>query len=126
MTYRVATGSNVALVNLTVLDPQPSSTGIRATRRTYSADGSALDEGRYVELEFDFVESASAYASLLALFGVQNDLTADVTVYVRDETYTAVRMNGIACRPEVGRDITWDRFFPRNLKMLIKNLEVST
>lgn len=126
-TYRVsATGHNVALVSLTVLSPQPRSTGIQATRRTYGADGSVYDEGRYVILEWDFMENPTDYVALLTLFGVQNNLTCDCTVYIRDERFAFARYNGIAMRPEPGKDVRWTNYFPRNIEILIKDLEASS
>ena len=120
-TYRVADGSDVALISLTVLDPQPRSEGIKTTRRTFAADGSVYDEGRYVELEFSMMPTAAEYLALLTTFGLHNATTNAVTVYVRDETFAFVRMNGTAVRPQPGRDVGWS-YFPRNITILIKDL----
>lgn len=126
-TYRVsATGHNIALVSLNVVSPQPHSEGIKPTRRTYGADGSVYDEGRYIELEFNFSEDPTTYVALLTAFGVNNNLTCDVTVYVPDERYAWVRMNGTARRPEVGRDVTRQNYFIRNITLLIVDLEASS
>ncbi|NIV32639.1 MAG: hypothetical protein GWN58_25305, partial [Anaerolineae bacterium] len=54
-TYRVADGHDVALVSLTVLDPQPRSEGIKPTRRTFGGDGTPYDESKYVELLYSMV-----------------------------------------------------------------------
>lgn len=121
-TYRVADTHDVALVSLTVLDPQPTSQGIRPTRRTFGADGSVYDEGEYVELEYSMVETAAAYLALLTTWGLHNALTNDVTVYVRDETFAFARMNGTAVRPEPGRDVDWRDHFPRSVTILVRNL----
>lgn len=124
--YKVSnTGHNVALLSLSTITPQPHSTGIQATRRTYGADGSALDEGRFIELEFALVQSATMYSALLTQFGVLNSLTNDVTVYIPDERLTFIRYNGIAVRPQPGRDMRQTRFFPRNITILIRDLEAS-
>jgi len=120
--YKVADGHDVALESLNDADPQPRSDGIKATRRTYAADGSVFDEGCYVELEFGMVPSVSDYQTLLTQFGVQSALTNEVTVYVRDETFAWVRMNGTAVRPEPGRDVRWRDYFPRDIVILIKDL----
>lgn len=125
-TYRVATGSNVALVSLTTLDPQPRSEGIKPTRRFPSASGAVYDESRYVELEYNIVGSAASYVAILTLFGVNSALFANVTVYVRDEVFAWVRMNGIAVRPEPGRDVRWSAAFPRQVVILIKDLAVAS
>lgn len=122
-TYRVAAGHDVALVSLTVLDPQPRSTGIQVTRRSHGADGSVYDEGEYVELVWDFFEDAAAYQAMLATFNLDGDLAADVTVYVRDDQFNFVRKNGIAVRPELGRDGRWENYFLRDVTILVKHLE---
>ncbi len=119
--YRAATGSNVALLSLTTLDPQPKSIGIRPTRRVHCIDSSVLDDPKYVELEFSVIPTAAIYQTILGIFGLTSATTAAVTVYVRDETYTWVRKNGIAVRPEPGADINWS-YFPRNVVILIKEL----
>lgn len=125
-TYRVKDGWNEALEDLVVISPQPTSEGIRPTRRTFSANGDVYDEGLYVEHQFNVVESVSAYQSILNQFGVQSATTNEVTVYVRDATFTWVRMNGIAVRPEMGRDVRWSKFFPRNVTLLVKDLVASS
>ena len=124
-TYKVADTHDVALVSLVDVDPQPTSEGIRVTRRNYGADGSVYDEGKYVELAFTVLGGVTQYQGLLNQFGVQSSLTNEVTVYVRDETFAWVRMNGIAVRPEIGRDVQWQRYFPRSITILVKNLEVA-
>lgn len=125
-TYKVADGFNVALVSLNTIAPQPSTEGIKATRRTFAASGAVLDEGKYIEFEFGIVGTVTAYQALLDLFGVKTALTNDVTVYVRDEVFSWVRMNGTAVRPEPGKDVQWRSFFPRNITILVRNLAVAS
>lgn len=124
--YKVSSaGHNIALVSLATISPQPHSTGIQATRRTNGADGSVLDEGRFVELEFNLVQNGTMYVALLTQFGVHNSLTNAVTVYIPDERLAFIRYNGTAVRPQPGRDMRQTRFFPRNITILIKDLEAS-
>ena len=125
-TYRVKDGWNEALEDLVVISPQPTSDGIKPTRRTYAANGAVYDEGLYVELQFNVLNNASAYQSLLNQFGIQSATTNEVTVYVRDETFAWVRMNGTAVRPEPGRDVRWSKFFPRDVTILVKDLVASS
>jgi hypothetical protein len=123
-TYRAKTAHDVALGSLTVLDPQPRSEGVKATRRSYAANGAVYDEGLYVELVWDYLADATAYQTLLAVFGLSASVAyADVTVYVRNQVYAFTRYNGIAVRPELGVDGAWSSYFPRNLTILIKHLE---
>jgi len=125
-TYRVADGHDVALESLTALDPQPHTEGIKPTRRTYSADGSVYDEGRYVEFLYSMLPDATTYQSVLSAFGVQSARTNDVTVYVRDETFAWVRMNGTAVRPEPGQDVRWSQYFPRDVTVRVRDLETAS
>ena len=125
-TYRVATGSDVILGSLTVLAPQPSGEAvIQTTRRTYAADGSVYDAGRYVELEWTAFTDGADYITMLALFGLSASVAdAAVTVYIRDETFVWVRMNGTAVRPEPNREIKWGEVQsrPLGINILIKGL----
>ncbi len=125
-TYRVKDGWNEALEDLVVISPQPTSDGIKPTRRTYAANGAVYDEGLYVELQFNVLNNASAYQSLLNQFGIQSSTTNEVTVYVRDATFAWVRMNGLAVRPEMGRDVRWNRFFPRDVTILVRDLTAAS
>ena len=121
-TYKVGDGHDIALESLTDVSPQPSSLGIQSTRRTYAASGAVYDEGSFVELNFGVIDTAVNYQLLLDQFGIEGELTNEVTVYVRSKIFTWVRMNGTAVQPEIGRDVRWDRFFPRNVTILIKDL----
>lgn len=121
MTYQVADGADNE-AGFSDVSPQPKSEGIKPTRRTYGADGTVIDEGKYVELEFNMLASQSAYDSLLTQFGIDGTLTNVVTVSVRDETWAFVNKNGTAVRPEMGRDARWNNFFPRDIVILIRDL----
>lgn len=121
MLYKVKTGHDQALVDL--VDVKARSTGIQYTRRSYAADGSVYQVGPYVELEIDLVGGAAAYQALLGQFGLDSSLAADVTVLIRDDTFVAGRYNGRAVRPEMGKEVVWDRFYPRRITILVKNLD---
>jgi hypothetical protein len=122
--YRVATGTDIALGSLTVLTPQPRSKGVQYARTTTAASGIVYREGAHVTLEWSVLASATAYQSLLATFGLSSAQSAAVTVYVRDSTFALVRYNGRAVRPEPGRGVEWE-IFPRNVRILIKDLAVA-
>lgn len=121
-TYRVADGHDVVLESLNVLSPQPRSEGIKPTRRTFGGDGTPYDEGKYVELLYSMVSSASDYQSILSSFGIQNAGSNEVTVYVRDETFAWTRQNGLAIRPQPGEDVRWNQYFPRDVVILVRDL----
>ena len=121
--YRVATGTDISLGSLTVLSPQPRSGGIQYTRRTFAADGTPTSEGAYVVLTWDILGSKAQYQSLLTTFGLSSASAAEVTVYARDENYDYVRKNGLAIKPVPGEGVDWKKYFPRNLTILVRNLE---
>lgn len=124
--YRVADGFNVALGSLTVLSPQPRSTGIQYTRRSYAADGTPINEGAFVELIWDILQDDAALQEILVTFGIYTATSNDVTVYVRNENFDYVRMNGRAIKPQIGEGLQWSKYFPRGLTILIRNLGTST
>jgi hypothetical protein len=128
-TYRVATGHDVALGSLTVLSPQPDpGNGIQVTRRTYGSDNTVSDQGRYIEFTWSAYTNSTDYATLLALFGLNaSTSTAAVTVYVRDEIYAWVRMNGYAVRPIPGETVRWgdNQSRPLDIVILVKDLETA-
>lgn len=125
-TYKVADGHDVALGALSDIDPQPRSEGVQVTRRTHAGDGSVQDDGKYVVLEFTALSGTSEYQSLLSTFGVNSSTTNEVTVYMRDETFAWVRMNGTAVRPVPGDDVAWKNYFPRDVRILIRDLEAAS
>jgi hypothetical protein len=124
-TYRVADGHDVALGSLAVISPQPRSEGVRVTRRSYAADGTPVDEGRYVELEWSALEGVTEYNAILAAFGLDDALSNEVTVYVRDERRAWARLNGRALLPEAGREMRW-RYFPRDVVITVRDLEAAS
>lgn len=125
--YRVATGSNVAFGSMNVIDPQPRSDGIKCTRRSYSADGSITEEGRYIEFDWNVLKDITSYQAILSAFGLSASVkSAAVTVYVKDESQAFLRMNGTAIRPEIGRDFAYNNAHPRNVTMLIRDLSVAS
>lgn len=120
-TYRVATGHGVSLGSLTVLSPQPRSAGLQYVRRTVMPNGSLVAEGAYVELLWNTIRNASMYQTLLTAFGLHSAMSANVTVYIRDDLFVWTRYNGRAIRPVA----SWDNYFPRNVVIVVRNLAVS-
>lgn len=104
------------------LHPQPTTTGIQATRRTIGADGGILEEGHYIELKWDVLSKAH-YQQLLEDFGLDDSLTQIVTVEIRDEFFEDVTKEGIAVRPEMGKDVEWKNSRVRDVTILVKELE---
>lgn len=119
-TYRVAEGHGVALVSLTVITPQPMALPVAPTRRDYVGDG-IHDQGLFVEFTWSSLKNITAYQTLLALFGLDSAKFADVTIYAKNDLMTFARYNGLAVRPEPGREVGY-RSFPRNITILIRDL----
>ena len=120
--YRAKTGINQTLVSLAKLAPQPASAGIMATRRVVAADGSVLDQGLYVEWVYSVVEDAAQLLTILTPLGLHTAKFAAVTIYTRDDLYVYKRYNGMAIRPAP----SWENYYPRDVSILIRNLELST
>ena len=124
-TYRVATGHDVVLGSLTVLDPEPSEQhggGIQYTQLSYSASGVVSKQGAYFPFRWERL-TATEYDTILTDFGLDAADYADVTVYVRDtDLATWVRKNGVAQRPMPGEMVSWD-IHARDVTIIVRNLE---
>jgi hypothetical protein len=121
----VKDGFDQPLIDLVDISPQPASGGVQPTRRSFSASGSVYDESLYTEWVFSALESVTMYQSVLTQLGIINQLTNEVTIYTRNRAFAWVRMNGIVVMPEPGRDVKWEMPFPRDIVILIKDLEPS-
>lgn len=121
-TYKAGIGSGLSLGSLSVIAPQPRSTGVQRTRRSHAADGSIYQEAPYVLLEFSVLNSDSEYGTLLNLFGLVSGLTSPVTVLVRNEFWAFTLYNGTAVQPDQGKDAQWNNYFPSNITILIRDL----
>lgn len=122
--YRVKDGSDIALESLTVLVPQPKSQGIQYTKQTFGGDGTPCNQGPYVELIWTAISNAE-YDTIMTAFVLTSADHNDVTVYVRDENWNYIRKNGKAIKPNIGQEREWD-YFPRNMVILVRNLETSS
>jgi hypothetical protein len=121
--YRIGIGHGLPLGSLTLLSPQPRSTGVQPTIRRYSGSGQIYEEGLYIELVYDVVVDEFAYIALLEQFGLPiPENTAQVTVWVPGPDRSDRRYNGTAIRPEMGRDLRHDRYFLRNVIFLVRDL----
>lgn len=122
--YKVADGHDIAFGSLNLIVPQPSSNGVEATRRTYSANGEPFDEGLFIELRWNIVGQSDRLNTILAFFGLNgDDMTNEVTISVPEGPILAYnKFNGLAIRPEIGRDIRRRDFALRELIILVKNL----
>jgi hypothetical protein len=120
--YMVGPGHDLSSGDLSVVVPQPKSPGVRATQRTYAADGNLYEQALYVELIFTALASVAMYQDLLDQFGLLDAATANVTVKVRGPVWGFTLYNGVAVRPELATDARYE-FMPRDVIILIKQLE---
>lgn len=124
--YLVSEGSDIALVSLTAIDPQPTTRGIQFTERIFNLDGSITEVGPYCELLIGVLESEDDYLALLAQFGLDDEDSNPVTVYIRNKREQWARYNAIATLPAIGSDGGWDQFFMRNVIILLTELELAS
>lgn len=122
--YAVKEGYDQALIDLVDIDPQPHSNGVEYTVRDDAIDGGVSEQGPFVELIFDALATVTEYTALLALFGLDSANTAEVTIYCPGPLYTFARYNGIAKRPEKGKDQHREILF-RDIHIIIRDLEAS-
>lgn len=120
--YKIAQGHDVLAASLQLFSPQPRSPGLKYTRVTYLGGGLVFTEGAYVELQWSALEDVNVYTGILTQAGIYNSTWQDVTIWARDETWQYARYNGLALRPLLGSDASWE-YFPRDITMLIKNLD---
>lgn len=126
-TYRVATGHDIALASLTVLDPQPDEEhpgGFEYAEVLYAANGNVAGEGLHFKFYWSEMSSAQ-YTTILTAFGLHTAMQANVTVYVRDTLFGWVRMNGKALRPLPGRTVRWQHR-PKDITIIVRDLVVSS
>lgn len=118
--YRVGLGPNVPLASLVKLKPQPRSTGTQYASEDYSGNGIVIRQGLYIELIYDLLPNKTVYQAVLTDFGLESDTQSTITLYARDEIFDSVRFVGVAIRPMV----SWERFYPRDITILVRQLEV--
>lgn len=124
MSYpRVDTGHDVPLVSLDPIIPVPSTSPVTPVKRDWGAGGGIYDQGSYVCLRWEMVESEDEYLDLLTLFNLHTGNFEAVTVYVKDERLQWYRYNGYAQLPLPGADMDWKNFFPRDIEIVIVDLE---
>jgi hypothetical protein len=119
--YLVGDGHNRPLNELTALTPQPSSAGVRVTRRSHAPEP-LVDEFKYIEFVYSALGSVTEFQAVLNQWGVLSSMQNEVTFTAKDETLAWTRFNGTAVRPQMGSDVQWSRYFPRDVVVLVKEL----
>lgn len=119
--YRVKTSHGQSLVSLTRFDPQPRCEGLQYTRETPTGSG-IVREGPFFILQWNVQEEPVDYQAILTPCGLASAETALVTVYGPDARFNMVRYNATAVLPLVGRDVSRNQFFIRDIGILFMNL----
>lgn len=121
--YMVKVGHDQPLVDLVVVKAR--SAGIQYTRRVEVISGKIYEDAPFVELEITALEDAAMYLTELTKFGLNDANQENVTIYVRDDRWQWVRVNGIAKKPQMGRDARWKDGFPSSIVVLVTDLEAA-
>lgn len=117
--YKVAIGWGVDPGDLAVVVPQPRNGEVQATERTFS-DGGVRDLGLYSRPQWNVLGSDALYQSILTQFGVVEADECEVTWQTLDDTFAAVTYEGWAVRPKPVDDGGLERFFLRDVGLLIR------
>lgn len=121
--YLVAQTHDQPFANLNVITPQPYSPGVQIVQRNLAVSGKAKDVGLWIPLQWDVIDTATVYSTLLGLFGLSASVTeAEVTIWCPDRLFTFNRFNGLAVLPQPGDDVQRANYFIRDLTIRVKNL----
>ena len=121
-TYRVADGHGVALVDLTVIVPQPQGDPVAPVRRESGISGVIHNQGKFAIWRYSHLASVAEYVQVLTYLGLQNADSNDVTIYTRDERFAFTRYNAKAILPQPMVDMRWQEYFPRGIEIHFINL----
>lgn len=122
--YKVGIGHDLTLVDMVDIVPQPrTETTTAPVQRNDTISGVVHEQGLWIPLQWSMLDPASQYQALLEQFGLDTDLSCDVTVYVPNFEYVFTLYNGKAIRPEQGVDIRRTDQFIRDVTIRIIQLE---
>jgi hypothetical protein len=119
--YRVATGHGLVYADTELIVPQPASVGVEVTERSFGADGTVHDRGAYIELQWALLQGTSMYVAVMTQFGLHTTKRAAVTAWLRDDLFIWRLYEGWAIRPQQ----RWAGYFPRDVRIIIRDLEVT-
>ena len=124
--YLVGVGTDLVTGSLNIITPQPRTRGLQYKRWVEAVDGTRYATGPFINFMWDLNQSATSYVALLTSFGIHSSSMANVSIFARDDIYVWRYYNAVAMRPRVGHEVNWDRYFPRRITILCKELEVYT
>jgi hypothetical protein len=122
--YAVHAGFDSSTSDLVRIDPQPSSKGIKVTRRSHSHNGDLIDEFLYCNLDFN-ITSIADYQDLLIQLGLDSSDDNEITLSHRDKALRWKKWNGKINIPTFGDDFSYHDFFPREISFLVTEMELS-
>ena len=124
--YLVAVGTDVVTGSLNIITPQPRTKGLQYKRWVEAVDGTRYGTGPFINFLWDLTQGATDYLALLTSFGIHVSNQASVSLRARDDIYVWKYYNAVVVRPRVGHEVSWDRYFPRRITILAKELEEYT
>lgn len=120
--YMVGIGHDLDVLDMDYVTPEPKGEPIGPIERFYGASGVHHDQGLYLKLHWDFINTPTEYQTLLGLFDLNSNETAEVTVYARNDRFYVRKYNGLAHRPEPNTDVKHNNFFIRDVDIYITDL----
>ena len=120
--YAVAPGhGNTAFTRLT---PQPATEGLLVTRRVHGEAGTQEDEFLYTYHLYNVLGNMALYRAVLDQYGLLTAKSNEITVTAKSQRYGWQRYNAVAVRPRVGVDMVRSDYFPRAIRILLKEMEM--
>lgn len=120
--YAVEVGHNIPSSLLAKLNPQPSHEGMFITRRNYSENYRVQDDAKYAIFTYSGLGTLERFYSVIEQWGLLNSEKQDITFMAR-RNGEWIRYNGTAINPLSEEDKSWERFFPRNIKIYVIDVE---
>lgn len=121
--YRIGIGHDLDLADMQKLVPQPHVSGIKITRRSHGHANKIKDDFLYTDLLFNILGGINGFRAVLDQLGLLDDIEVDITITLKNNSLEWGKYNAIAVRPQQGEDVEWSNFFPRNIVILIKEIE---
>ena len=121
--YRVGIGHDLALEDTDIIIQQPEANLVTPVERYFGIDGTHYEQNHYAVFHFGFIESDTLYQTILGQFGLNDNEIADVTIYARNDRMYWRKYNGVAHRPEIGQNASWNNMWLRDVNIFVTDLE---
>lgn len=126
MPVLIGEGHDVLLASLVPFLQEPKNNLVAPVQRDYGAGPAIHDQGLYLNLVWDFIESEALYQLILEQMGLDSADTAEVTVWARSPRLVWTRYNAVAFLPQAKVDMDWTNMFLRNVEVYLCDLEPLT